>query len=135
MKHKIFVFINLSKIILKLFKRALCHDNSKFRFSEAKKMIHSMKQFRCAAYGTAEYAKLLEENKEVIQLHYARNDHHPEHFKDYKEMSLIALIEMISDWQAAVKKQKNGDLNKSFEIAREKYGISDEMFNFLKTLK
>lgn len=114
--------------------RALCHDNSKFSFSEAKKMISSINQFRHANYGTSEYEKLLEENNDTIQLHYIRNDHHPEYFKDYKDMPLLALVEMFADWKAAIKKQKNGDLEKSFEIARKKYRMSDEIISFLKTL-
>jgi len=134
LKHKILVFFNLSKVILELSKRALCHDNSKFRFSETKGMIPLMRQICFIQYGTLEYENYLEDSKETIQLHFLKNDHHPEHFKNYKDMSLLALIEMLVDWKASIKKQPNGSIEKSFEIARERYKMSDEIFHFLKTL-
>jgi len=133
-KHKTLVFLNMMRVIMMLFKRAACHDNSKLRFSEAKVTIPLVKESLIINYDSIEYKNFLEKNKDALQLHYSRTDHHPEHYKNYKEMSLVALIEMVADWKAAIKKNPNGDLNKSFEIAREKYGMSDEIIDFLKTL-
>ena len=98
-------------------------------------MIPSIKRFRYALYGTSEYEKILNENKELIKLHFFKNDHHPEHFEDYRSMSLLALIEMFADWKAAIKKQPNGNIEKSFEVAQKKYGMSNEILKFLKTLE
>ncbi len=134
LKHKILVFLNIWAVITKLFKRALCHDNSKLRFSEAKKTIPLVKESIVINYDSPEYKDFLNKNKDALQLHYSRSDHHPEHFNSYKDMPMVALIEMVSDWKAATKKNPNGDLNKSFEIAKKRHNMSDEIITFLKTL-
>lgn len=135
-KHKIYVAYYLIKIVLKLIHRALIHDNSKYRFSEAIPMSKIAKYLINTLYGSKAYKDLTNRNYEAIKIHYKRNRHHPEyHDNDYKKMSLIDLIEMFVDWKAASKRYKNGNFDKSVEISKEKFKMSDEIIEFLKTLE
>ncbi len=134
LKHKFLVFCELAKICLSLFKRALYHDNSKLKLSEARQMLPTIQKFYMTKYGSESYKKLLEENREIISLHYAKNDHHIEHFNNYKEMPMLALIEMLADWKVASKQHPNGNLERSFAIAKIRYNLSDEILTFLKTI-
>lgn len=135
-KHKLYVAFYLFKVALKFIYRAIIHDNSKYKFSEAIPMSKIAKYLINTPYGSEQYKKLLKENAENIQLHYKRNRHHPEYYNNnYKKMSLIDLIEMLEDWKAASKRHKNGNFCKSIEISKEKFQMSDEIINFLKTLE
>lgn len=42
-------------------------------------------------------------------------------------MSLVDLVEMLSDWRSATKRNKDGNLVKSIEINCQKYGISPQL--------
>ncbi len=42
-------------------------------------------------------------------------------------MTLVDLIEMLADWRAATKRNKNGNIRKSIDINAEKYGISPQL--------
>lgn len=65
--------------------------------------------------------------KPAIEHHYQVNSHHPEHYPDgFAGMSLLDRIEMYCDWKAAVKRNKNGDLNKSIEINAKRFNIPPE---------
>lgn len=97
-------------------------------------MLPTIKKFHATKYGSKEYENLLEQNKDIINSHYSKNDHHVEHFNNYKQMSLLALIEMVADWKVASNQHPNGDLERSFAIAKIRYNLSDEIITFLKTL-
>ncbi len=133
-KHKTLVFLNMMCIIGRLFKRAIYHDNSKLKLSVAKLTIPIIRESLNIDYDSINYRCFLNKNKDALQLHYKTSDHHPEHYNNYKEMHLLALIEMVADWKAAIKKNKNGDINKSFKVAIERHGMSNEIITFLKTL-
>lgn len=49
-----------------------------------------------------------------------------------QEMNLIDIIEMFCDWVAATERHDDGDIFKSLEHCREKYLLSDQIFNILK---
>jgi rubrerythrin len=48
-----------------------------------------------------------------------------------KGMTLVDLVEMICDWKAASMRHENGDIIKSIELNRERFGYSDEMKEIL----
>jgi len=74
--------------------------------------------------------------KEALKHHYDFNRHHPEHFVNgIKDMTLIDLCEMLSDWKAASLRHNDGDINKSIEINQSRFGYSDELKQiFLNTI-
>jgi predicted RNA-binding Zn-ribbon protein involved in translation (DUF1610 family) len=49
-----------------------------------------------------------------------------------KGMNLADVVEMLCDWKAASLRHNNGDLEKSIEINRKRFGISDDLFCILK---
>lgn len=81
-------------------------------------------------YGSDEYKKCLNELQHpYLDHHYANNSHHPEHFKNgINGMNLFDLIEMLCDWNAAVKRNKNGDIEKSLEINRDRFKIEPDLY-------
>ena len=52
----------------------------------------------------------------------------PEHYVDgIRGMSLLDLVEMLCDWKAATERTANGDLAKSIEFNKGRFGYSDEL--------
>jgi hypothetical protein len=47
-------------------------------------------------------------------------------------MSLIDLIEMICDWKAATLRHNDGDINKSIELNKDRFGYSDDLAQIFK---
>lgn len=88
----------INKFTAVLFNRGIVHDKSKLRepeFSMWKKMDEEPRY----KYGTKEYNEKINRYKEVFDLHYRQNRHHPEHWSGfYSEMDLIDVIEMLCDW-------------------------------------
>jgi len=109
-----------------LYRRGLFHDLSKYKWDEAKHFARVIFDLRGLTYGTEEYKKSLEEIKPAINLHYKRNSHHPEYYKNgFSDMSYLDKLEMIIDWQAATKRHKDGDIFKSLEMNQKRFGYSD----------
>ena len=69
----------------------------------------------------------------AFQHHYENNTHHPEHFENGIDgMSLLDLLEMFCDWQAACMRHADGDITKSLEINRKRFGMSDQLHNIFQ---
>ena len=76
--------------------------------------------------------RFLEDMKPALDHHYANNSHHPEHFKNgIDDMSLIDLLELLADWKGSTLRNKNGNIRKSLEINKERFKISDQLYNIL----
>lgn len=71
---------SLLAIIQQLEYRAVRHDASKLLEPEASGFAALRVALADVEYGTPEYAEALREASEVVQHHYACNDHHPEHY-------------------------------------------------------
>ena len=50
---------------------------------------------------------------------------------DISQMDLFDLVEMVCDWMAAVKRHKDGDIFKSLEGNKTRFGIDDQLQNIL----
>ena len=48
-----------------------------------------------------------------------------ENLSGVNDMTLVDLVEMLADWKAATERHDDGDLAKSLEIQRERFGLSD----------
>lgn len=86
-----------------------------------------------AKFGTPEYER---RSKEIlapmIEAHYAKNDHHPEHYKNgIAGMSLPALVEMFFDWVAANKDRDDG-APMQLTASIEKHKITAQLGQILK---
>lgn len=107
--------------------RALVHDLSKYRWSEASAFARTIHDFKRTEYGTPAYDELLDRIRPAIKLHYGRNRHHPEHHDGghgdgFRFMSRIDRIEMIADWGAAIRRQPGGSMERSFATNAERFG-------------
>lgn len=111
-KHREIVRKNFNRFISKLQERSDLHDLSKYNQDEFGGFaeLDSKEVFRLYETNPEEYRKKIAEN-EGIRLHYERNSHHPEHYKDGAEgithiqaidkMSFLDIVEMVIDWKSA----------------------------------
>lgn len=133
LKHINEVRQNIWLLIRELDGRAQKHDISKLESPEREIFAENTPKLAKTEYGSEGYKKLLEEVKPAIDHHYAVNRHHPEHWaQGLDEMDLVDVLEMISDWAAATKRNKNGNIHKSIELNTERFKISPQLSKILK---
>ena len=126
-RENIFAFANVMSL------RAIAHDMSKLKGDEKSIMEANFTKLRTTTYGSKEYIALLDEIRPALDLHYARNDHHPEHHPNgVNDMDLFQLVEMLCDWKAAIEKHADGDIMKSLDINKERFGLSDQLYGILR---
>jgi len=117
----------MSSVACEILRRGRSHDASKLVNPE-KEAFESGADLTKLVYGTPEYWQSRDSLGEALKHHYSFNDHHPEHFeKGVEAMDLVQLVEMICDWVAAVERMKDGDISKSLEVNKERFGISDQL--------
>ena len=127
-KHVRKVQHNLNKFVSDLIHRGENHDNSKFEEPELSIFAENTSKLGQTVYGSPEYKQLLVEVKPAIDHHYSKNRHHPEHWPNgVEDMTLVDLIEMLSDWKAATERNKDGNIRKSIEINSGKYNMSPQL--------
>ena len=129
-KHKFLVFYYIFKFCIKLMYRAIKHDISKFKFDEACYFIKVIDKLKNTDYGSVEYKKNLELIQPAIRRHYKRNTHHPEYYDNINgisKMNILDLIEMCSDWKASTKQHKNGNIQESYNISCERFGLNNTL--------
>lgn len=123
----------LSQMIEELDHRARVHDLSKLESPEAEIFGEFTPELSKTEYGSSEYKTLLEKVKPAIEHHYSRNRHHPEHWPEgVNDMTIIDIIEMLCDWRAATERNKNGNIRKSIEHNKERYGLSDQLARIME---
>lgn len=128
LKHVNEVRGNMGKLVEKLVERAKVHDASKFEEPEKSVFAKNTPKLAKTEYGTPEYGELLKEVQVAIDHHYAKNTHHPEHWPNgIDDMDLLDLVEMLCDWSAATKRNKNGNIHKSIEVNTERFKISPQL--------
>ncbi len=123
----------LGEAIRDLQERQRVHDQSKLKSPEVEAFDEWTPKLNASAYGTPEYAAMLAAMKPALDHHYAHNSHHPEYYADgIRGMSLLDLIEMICDWQAATLRHNDGDIQRSIELNQKRFGYSDELKQIFK---
>lgn len=123
----------LQQVVENLLRRSRNHDESKLRDPEVDVFDEYTSKLKDLTYGSDEYAQCLAAMKPALDHHYAVNRHHPEHWEDgVKGMSLLDLIEMVCDWKAATERHADGDIQKSLDVSKERFGYSDEMDAILR---
>jgi len=124
----------VSKIMMmfaqELLRRAMVHDASKMEDPERETFIRVTPLLRLLTYGSPEYKVVLQDMGPALEHHYANNDHHPEHGDDLEDMGLFAIVEMICDWMAAVKRG-DGDIFESLRKNKVRFGMSPQLMKIL----
>ena len=129
--HKLWILFYLSWFCAKLMWRALTHDLSKLRPIEVRGFIQVIDKFKTTEYGTPEYKALLDQIQPSLDAHYEVNRHHPEYHRQYlsgvEGMSLVDIVEMLCDWQASVRRTKNGDIQESIFHNKRRHKIEEQL--------
>jgi hypothetical protein len=121
------------QVVKEALDRSTCHDRSKTETPEVDVFDDFTPKLKTSTYGSDEYKGFLEAMGEGLKHHYEVNRHHPEHFDNgVNDMTLVDLIEMLADWKAATERHDDGDLAKSLEIQRERFGLSDQLVAILR---
>ena len=122
----------LNDMVADLMTRAITHDKSKLLPPEKDIFDKVTPKLRALTYGSDEYKENLAEMGPALKHHYENNRHHPEHFQHgINDMTLVDLIEMICDWKAATLRHANGDILKSLDINKERFGILEQLYKIL----
>ena len=123
----------LVALVKEVLDRSTCHDRSKTLPPEVEVFDEYTPRLAGMEYGTDEYRECLIGMGDGLAHHYASNRHHPEHFADgVAGMTLVDVAEMLADWKAATERVKDGDLGKSLEIQRKRFGMSDDLVTILR---
>ena len=115
-------------MITEILDRVDNHDTSKLESPELELFADCAAKLAGMTYGSSEYLKHVEELKPALDHHYARNRHHPEHFKSgINDMNLIDIIEMFCDWKAASERHNDGNIEKSIEHNAKRFNMSPQL--------
>lgn len=118
----------LTEAASELIRRANVHDDSKLKSPEKELFDEFTPKLKGCTYGSDEYKEYLKGLKVALDHHYANNTHHPEHYTNgVNDFDLFDLIEMFFDWKAATERHNDGNIYKSIEINKERFGISDQV--------
>lgn len=124
----------LASAQIELMRRQFTHDRSKIVSPEWEMFEKITHKLEGMTYGSAEY----EESRktmlgEALGHHYSHNRHHPEYFKDgLQGMNLFDLLEMFIDWSAATRRHADGNIDRSIDINRDRFGMSDELVQIFR---
>lgn len=109
------------------------HDNTKLKNPEKEYFDIYTPKLKYTTYGSPEYKTYLKELQVALDHHYKHNRHHPEHFPNgINDMTLIDLLEMIIDWKASSERHDDGNIVKSIEMNKGRFGYDDQLANILK---
>jgi hypothetical protein len=115
----------------------LVHDVSKFSKEERVGFYKTIHKLKHTTYGSNEYKGLLQKIDPSLQCHYSTNRHHPEYhdLDEISSMTLVDIVEMFCDWKAAVRRHKDGDLETSINVNKDRFNISEQLTNVLRNSK
>lgn len=113
--------------------RAKWHDYSKLKSPEKEVFDEFTPKLRGCTYGSEEYKGFLRSMNVALVHHYANNSHHPEHYPNgVNDFDLFDLVEMLMDWKAATERHEDGDIYRSLDINRLRFGLSDQIYSILR---
>lgn len=118
----------LNLCVVELLKRGELHDQSKLESPEVELFEEYGPLLKQLTYNSPEYHESLAKLKPALDHHYARNAHHPEHYKNgVDDMNLFDVLEMFCDWKAASERQYNGNLLTSISKNANRFGLSPQL--------
>lgn len=113
---------------MELMRRAQVHDDSKLEEPEKSEFDRLTPMLAGTTYGSDEYKALLGELRVALDHHYSENSHHPEHHEHgVNGMTLFDVVEMFFDWKAATERHDDGNIYKSIEYNKGRFGLSDQL--------
>lgn len=122
----------LLQAVFGLQERLTKHDQSKMEDPEKETFDRVTPRLKNSTYGSDEYKGFLADMGPALAHHYANNRHHPEFDpRGVNAMTLVDVIEMLSDWKAATERHADGDLARSLGIQRERFGLDPQLVDIL----
>jgi hypothetical protein len=123
----------LLEIVFDIQRRITKHDLSKMQQPELPIFDEYSPKLKTTTYGSDEYKGYLAQMQVALDHHYANNRHHPEHFElGVNGMTLVDVVEMLCDWKAATERHDDGDLQRSFDIQKDRFGLSDQLVDIFR---
>ena len=124
----------IGTVIADLLRRAEEHDQSKLESPEVEIFSDaSTPALGPITYGSKEYEDSRKKVEKALLHHYAKNSHHPEHYKDgVNDMSLLDILEMFLDWKASSERHHDGNILKSIEKNADRFGLSPQLIRILE---
>ncbi len=130
--HKYYVAKFIWIIIFQLGKRSIAHDLSKYSNKEALEFSKYIFDLKTKVYGSTEYKNMLEKIRPCLNHHYSLNSHHPQFYKNgFKDMSFLDRVEMVADWIASTRRNKNGNIMKSLDLNQERFDYNNNDIEWL----
>lgn len=130
LQHKRKVADRLNEVAIGLLRRALVHDDSKLQSPEKEGFDQWTPALKAREFGSDYYKVALDRMGEFLQHHYEVNSHHPEHFSNGVDgMSLLDLVEMVCDWQAAAEAR---GVTVDLEHAAKRFHLSPQLVNIIR---
>ena len=123
----------LNVMVMELLSRGEKHDQSKLETPEVELFTELTPKLADCTYGSPEYNEFKKQLGPALTHHYAKNRHHPEHWKrGIRDMNLIDLLEMFCDWKAASERHHDGNIRKSIAINGERFNMSPELIEIFE---
>jgi hypothetical protein len=130
--HSLRVGQAMAQMMHELMDRSYVHDWSKTQPPEKDAFDAATEGLHGLTYGSSAYYAALEALGPAREHHYRVNRHHPEHFADgVAGMTLMDLIEMLADWEAARQRHDDGDLARSLVEQRRRFGLEPQLYAVL----
>jgi hypothetical protein len=131
--HSLRVGQYMTEAIKELAERCVVHDLSKTLPPEVEYFDRMTPKLATLEYGSDEYRQSLADLAPALKHHYEHNRHHPEHHpRGVNSMTLVDLIEMLSDWQASTERMGGtGDLRRSIVINTGRFGLQPQLVDIL----
>lgn len=133
-EHIILVQQLLASVQVEIMRRQFSHDRSKLVSPEWEMFRNATPNLKELTYGSPEY----EDNRKLLlgqalNHHYQNNRHHPEFFENgINDMNLIDIIELVCDWVASSKRHSDGNIYKSIDINKTRFGMSDQLTQIIQ---
>lgn len=118
----------LNACITELLARGQLHDQSKLERPEVEGFTEFTSKLATSTFGSPEYLEFKKQLNKTLTHHYAKNRHHPEHWKNgINDMNLLDLVEMLCDWKAASERHNDGNIRKSIEHNGNHFNMSPQL--------
>jgi hypothetical protein len=123
----------LNAAAIQLLKRGEAHDQSKLSSPEVEAFTEHTPKLAAATYDSPDYHKMKRLMKPALDHHYAKNAHHPEHWKNgVDDMSLFDLLEMFIDWKASSERHNDGNILRSIELNADRFRMSPQLIRIFE---
>jgi len=135
-KHMRMVQALLGTVCTELLQRGAVHDNSKLESPEKEGFDQFTEELSSLTYDSPEYRESLKKLGEVLDHHYAKNSHHPQHHREgVNGMTLLDVVEMFCDWKAATMRHDDGNLGKSIIQNQVRFNLSPQLASIFENTR